>query len=355
MPLLEMGPFGYPADYILWWVLFLSLLLHTWSFFKFFPRRRWRWLGLILGNGLVFACFGGCAALGAETYLRFVSVETDAFGLSLPARRWFALHVKLNSLGCRDSEWTVEKPAEVRRIAFVGDSYTYGWGIENVADRFTERIQALFDRRRPGAVQIMNVAKPGWDTGDQIRPVKDMIEVYGADEIVLCYVFNDVEKALPRNEAFDPTRPPLPRFFNLDTSCLLDRLYWSLYVPRLPTVRGYHDWIAEGYRTPSLWKAHEKELGQVIEVCRSSQVPLRVVLLPFVRRPKGKFDAQAIHALVRSFFRDNGVEVLDLGDVLRDRPAESLVVSPRDPHPNMAAHAVFAEAIWRSFYAPPDS
>ena len=145
--MLTSGAFGYPVDYGLWWVVYLSLLVHTWCFFHFFPRKRCRKLGLGVGNGLVFFCFLGLTALAGESYFRFVCVESDPFGWSVPAQRWFALYTKLNSLGCRDVEWTVEKPPGVRRIAFVGDSFTYGWGIERVEDRFPDRIQAMFDRK----------------------------------------------------------------------------------------------------------------------------------------------------------------------------------------------------------------
>jgi hypothetical protein len=103
--MLTSGAFGYLFDYILWWIVFFSLLVHTWCFFKFFPWKTRRKVGLGIGNGLLFLCLLGGLAIAGESYLRFVCVQTDSFGVSLPARRWFALHTKLNSLGCRDREW----------------------------------------------------------------------------------------------------------------------------------------------------------------------------------------------------------------------------------------------------------
>ena len=144
--MLTSGVFGYVFDYLVWWALFISLVVQTRCFFRLFPNSRKR-LRLVLGNGLVFLCLLGAVAMAGESYFRFVAVETDSFGMSLPARRWFALHTKLNSLGCRDKEWELAKPPGVRRIAFVGDSFTYGWGIENPAERFTGLIQALLDRK----------------------------------------------------------------------------------------------------------------------------------------------------------------------------------------------------------------
>lgn len=347
------GAFGYLTDYALWWLLFTSLVVHIWCFFRFFPRERYRKTGLILGNMLVFLGLLGLLALGGETYFRFVAVETDSFGMSLPARRWFALYGRQNSLGCRDKEWAVEKPPEVRRIAFVGDSFTYGWGIERLEDRFSDRIHTMFDRREPGRVEVMNVAKPGWDTGAEIQPVSDMIDVYGADEIVLCYVPNDIEKLLPRGPEFDPIRPPEPTIVNLSSSCLFDYLYRRVILPRVPTVKGYHDWLAEGFADRGIWQRHQEQLFSIVRTCRAKNVPLHVVLLPFLQTGGDKFQPAALHATLRSFFESNGVPVFDLLPTIEGRDRRPLMVNACDAHPNEPANALFAEAIWKMFYERP--
>ncbi len=349
--MLSMGPFGYPLDYLILWALYVSLVVHTVCFFRSRHFKKRTRLGLLTGNLLVFSCLGGLAALAVESCLRFVSTTLDPFGMSIPSRRWFALHAKLNSLGCRDREWTVEKPPSVRRIAFVGDSFTYGWGIERVDDRFSERIAEQFERIRPGQVEIMNVAKPGWGTSDQIQPIRDMIHYYGADEIVLCYVFNDIEKAIPQVEGFDPTRPPEPRFFNPDGSCLIDYLYRRLVVPRRATVRGHHDWLAGGYYDVNSLRVHQEQLGAILQSCREAKVPLRVVLLPFLHVGGARFDRGLIHSIIRGFLEVNGVTVVDLLAAIENRDVRSLVVNRLDSHPNEAAHALFAEWIWNAWFA----
>jgi len=351
--MLTSGAFGYLSDYILWWILFLSLLIHTWCFFKFFPWRRHRKLGLGIGNGLVFLCLLGFVAMAGESYLRFVCVQTDSFGVSLPARRWFALHTKLNSLGCRDREWSVIKPPGVRRIAFVGDSFTYGWGVQRPEDRFPDRIQSLFDGHASGTVEVMNVAKPGWDTGAELKPIQDMIAVYRVDEVVLFYVANDIEKLLPTTEDFNPTRPPDPQFVNMDCSCLVDYLYRRAYLPRIPTVRRYHDWLAEGFADAGTWGRHQQQLGAVIQHCQEKGVTLRVALLPFLRVSGDKLHVADLQATLRRFFEANRVPVVDLYPTIAELPPDDLVVNRNDPHPNERAHELFAGAIGQAFYAAP--
>lgn len=359
--MLTSGVFGYLADYVFLWVLYLSLLVHAWCFFRCFPKKRFPKTGLVLGNALVFCCMTGMVALAAESYLRFVAVETDAFGLSLPARRWFVLHTTLNSLGYRDKEWSTDKPPGVRRIAFVGDSFTYGWGIRNPQERFTGRLQTMFNRRHqsrePGGnsqlVEVMNASKPGWDTGAQIQPMIDLIAAYDVDEIVLCYVPNDIERLLPISEDFNPILPPQPRWFNPDSSCLLDDLYRRLYVPRVATVRGYHDWLAEGFADETIWRQHQRQLGAMMRYCREHDVTLRVVLLPFLRTAGRKYQPERLHDSLRRFFQSNDVAVLDLLPVIAGADPSDLAVNARDAHPNERAHALFTQAIWQAFYAQP--
>ncbi|MGD2110857.1 MAG: SGNH/GDSL hydrolase family protein [Phycisphaerae bacterium] len=351
--MLAMGIFGYLGDYVLWWVLFLSLVLHTWCFFRFFPRQKHRKSGLVLGNLLVFACMLGAVAIIGESYYRFICVRTDSFGLSLPAQRWFALYTRVNTLGCRDREWTAGDPPNLRRIACVGDSFTYGWGIEQVTDRFPDRLQAGFDRRSPDSVEVMNVAKPGWGTDQQIRPIVDMIDRYGVDEVLLCYVPNDIERLLPRDDTFNPIVPPQPRYFNPDSSCLLYELFFRLVVPHADTVAGYHDWLAAGFADADIFNAHRHQLAEIIRACAARGVTLRVALLPFLVTGGDTFDTQRVHAQLRAFFHQQGIEVADLSSVLTGRDTADLIVNPLDPHPNEFAHQLFADAIWEAFYASP--
>ncbi len=348
--MLTSGAFGYLADYILWWLLFLSIIIHTWCFFRYFPKERFRKTALVLGNSLVLMCLLATVALFAESRLRFLTDETDSFGTSLPAKRWFRLYTKFNSFGCRDTEWTLQKPEGVTRVAFVGDSFTYGWGIEEPADRFSDRIQREFESREPGRFEVLNVAKPGWGTGDQIQPVRDMIERFQVDEIVLAYVPNDIEKLIPTSEEFDPTEPPTMTFFNPDSSCLVEYLYRRIWLPHIATVAGYHDWLANGIANEGVLREHQQQLHAIIELCREHDVTLRVVILPFLRTGGDKFQANRIHAMLRKFFGVHSVEVLDLFPTISQMDVGELVVNAGDSHPNEYANQLFAEAIWEAFY-----
>jgi lysophospholipase L1-like esterase len=347
------GQFGFLSDYLWWWVASASLVLHAWCFFRFFPRARYPRAFLVAANGLMVACLLAFAGLAAESYLRFLSTSTDSFGATLTCKRWKAAYAPTNSLGHRDREWSEEKPPGVRRIAFVGDSFVYGWGINDPKNRFPDRIQKKFDDRRPGTVEIMNVAWADWDTRDQARAVESMTRTYAIDEIVLCHLPNDIEKILPHPPDHDPTRPPQSVFLRTDASFLLDYLFHRVYATRVSRGGNYFDWIAGGYADEQYWRQHQENLARIVLWCREEGILLRAALLPFLKTAGSRYDAAWIHVRLRTFFESNNVPVVDLLPAVAGRNPTSLVVNAHDAHPNELANGLFADAIWTAFFANP--
>ncbi len=345
------GAYGYLLDYLLWWVVLASVVAHTWCFFRLVPPRRRGRGALIVGNLLVLCCMLVCTGLVGETYLRFLSTETDAFGITLTSKRWFRIYPRLNSLFFRDDEWARTKPAGTRRIAFVGDSFTYGWGISAQEDRFTDLLQERFAERSPGQVTVMNAAWVGWGTAKEIRASELLIRDYDVDEVVLCYLPNDLDPLLPVSDTFSPTKPPESDLVNTSASFLFDSVYHRVIARRSKSVKGYNDWLRQGFNDPQLWKKHTDQFQTLIDLCRKHDVTLRIVLLPFIRMGGKHFDAQAVQDKLRGFFEEKGVAVVDLLPTLSGYDVSKLVVNSHDPHPNELANKLFAAAIWRAFYA----
>lgn len=342
------GAYGYLTDYLWWYLVVASLIAHTWCFFKLVGPHRLGRLRLVVGNVLVTLCLLSFAGLAAETYMRFLSVETDSYGATLTAKRWHKAYARLNSLYCRDEEWTESKPPGRYRIAFVGDSFTYGWGIKDVRDRFTDIIQHRFDQQAPGRVEVMNVAWGGWDTQSELGAIRDLLKPYDVDEIVLCYVPNDIEALLPLDGEVDPREPRKSVYLNVESSFLVNRLYYSLFSPRLPKGLSYPDWLMNGYRNPEIWAKQQQLLLDIIALCRQRNITLRVALFPLIWPTGQGYDAAALHVQLRDFFITHGVSVIDLLPTLEAGTYDRLVVNRHDPHPNELAHRLFADAIWNA-------
>ncbi|MFT4648260.1 MAG: lysophospholipase L1-like esterase [Glaciecola sp.] len=111
--------------------------------------------------------------------------------------------VNINSLGFRDPERTYAKPAGVKRVLVLGDSVTWGWGVDN-----GERFSDLLEARLGEEVQVLNMGVPGYGTGQQFWNLEKFGWRYEPDAVVLCLVLNDVLEA----EMIEHYGMPKPRF-----------------------------------------------------------------------------------------------------------------------------------------------
>jgi len=95
--------------------------------------------------------------------------------------------VRINSLGWRDPERTLAKPPGVRRVVLLGDSVTWGWGVDN-----GERYSDILERWLGEKVELINLAVPGYGTDQQYWTLSERGIAYEPDAVVLCMIFNDL-------------------------------------------------------------------------------------------------------------------------------------------------------------------
>lgn len=345
------GYYGYLSDYLWWWIALASLGVHTYCAIRLWPRNRRPRLRLVVGNLLVTMTLLTAVGTGIETWLRFCSFATDSMNATLTSKRWFPAYSNENSLYFRDEEWTKSKPAGEYRIAFLGDSYTYGWGVNDPADRFTEVLQRQFDAARLSQINVMNMAWRGWSTGDQLKALQNLAEEYQINETVLCYLLNDFERVIPVPDDFDPFNPPKPTYLNVESSYLVNYIYYRVFAFRTGVAHEYLEWLESGVDDQQVWQTHESQLTEIVSFCRDRGMAIRVVLMPFPESPKAKRLATKVHTKLSEFFGRMDVPLLDLMPVVQGYEPEDLMVNAQDRHPNERAHALFAQAIWDAFYA----
>lgn len=76
----------------------------------------------------------------------------------------FQVVVHTNALGLRGGPAAVEKAADAHRILVIGDSFAFGFGVED-DEALPPRLAAQLSRARPGA-EAINAGVPGWSADD---------------------------------------------------------------------------------------------------------------------------------------------------------------------------------------------
>lgn len=100
----------------------------------------------------------------------------------------FVMTVNTNALGFRDEEPAPYQEG-IKTILFLGDSFTFGHGV-NVPDRFDTRLKELC-RDQGRSFRFLNVGVSAWGTLQETRYVRDHLDLLRPDIVVLTFCEND--------------------------------------------------------------------------------------------------------------------------------------------------------------------
>ena len=305
------------------------------------PATAARWTSLLIGNGLILAFLLSLLLLGFETYYRFGCDRTDAMGNTLVSLAWTRRHVQLNSSGFRDNlDYAMPLVPGKPRITVVGDSFTYGYGLRNVDDRFANRIRHLHPEW-----EIHVVAKPGLDTSTEVDAlhVLTVSNGYRLDWVVLVYQINDIGEVMPgwvegyKKMMADPFR----QSWLCENSYFVNLFYHRWQLSQNAYMRKYFDEVEAAYRGP-LWETEKLGLLALNNLTKLRGGRLLVVTFPYM---DAMLRFQPVHEQLDRYWRERGVPHLDLLPVFTNQSPAKLVVNAHDAHPNEFAHELAAKAI----------
>ena len=299
------------------------------------------------------------------------------------------VRLRTNALGMPWREVDLAKPPNARRVAFVGDSFTFGLWADSWERSFVGVFDSILSRR---GFEVMNFGTPGYGLDDMALQIREDVLPSHPDYLVL--VFNDgndfgdtwlgtgkyrvwkgrlvntslmkekvpaeyrkkrpsekraigpgerirsmfrrhlaLVRILSRREAPRPSRE-----FRVNPK-FLSHTFWS-QVPYPP--------IAEEARDLSL-----REMGEIEDLCRRNSVTLLIVAMPsaqqvYATKEQGPgYDIYLPQRVVEEFARQRGIAYLDLLPVARRRLAETgePLFARRDAHLNNEGHALIGRAV----------
>ena len=324
-------------------------LLSGYALFLFFSRFRQhkrtnhRLLRLVAGNALLLVFLCSLLALGGEIRFRFFYDTTDSFGLMKTTRSWFDRHFQFNNASFRDSvSYPISIPSGQRRVSFLGDSFTAGHGVPDVEDRFVNRI-----RQANPDWDVQMLARCGWDTGHELAYLEETLQYqYELDVVVLVYCLNDIADIVPEwtatlSRIYSSSDPG----FVIEHSYLFNTLYFRWKASQDPDVSNYYQFVTSNYQG-RVWDEQCQRLTRLRDEVDARNGRLIVVTFPFVHALDGDYPYMTAHERLSEFWESLSVPHLDLLKVFTEHDdARSLVVNPRDAHPNEHAHALVAPAI----------
>jgi len=314
-------------------------------------------LGIIGGSGIYHV-----AGLRNEQWRRVASPfgeTSDEFlfgelGFRGNAGDYFAQahqpQITKNSLGYRERELGPKDPTRYR-IVVVGDSFTFGQGIE-VPQRFSNLIEDSLGRHD----EVLNFGVPGHDMPQHLEVLDQVLPLH-PDFVLLQLFINDFETAQMER--------PRPRPLISEgaargwgrSSILYDLAAgpWVQIQEATGLAESYVHYLDRNLRDPNAPNAQIAfgMLRQFLDKAKAAGVGAGVVLFPMTDAmgPNGSnYPVGFVHDRVRQIAADARVPYLDLLPVFSTyEDPKSLWVSPFDAHPNAAANKRAAQEILSRF------
>jgi lysophospholipase L1-like esterase len=267
-------------------------------------------------------------------------------------QRWhpWAVESRYNALRFRDAPLG-PKPAGVRRVMVLGDSFTEGQGVKQ--DEMAVRVLGrLLEARAPGRVEVRAAARRGTDL-PELFGIFEEIEPYEPDVVVYALVLNDAVQPpafrarqeyvddwiLDRAYVPEPQGPP-PQPWSLAFDFFRGRVAaWRL---GRETTRWYVDMWSDA--NPG-WRRTQEYVLEMDRRLRQRGARLLVASWPLLVGLEGRYPFESAHSSIRRFCLANGIAHRDLLAALRGRRSAELWVHPVDRHPNELAQRLAAEAL----------
>jgi hypothetical protein len=262
----------------------------------------------------------------------------------------------INSLGLRGAEVTRERTPGRFRIACLGDSYTFGFGVNDDETWPAALERALGETGAEQRYEVLNFGVPAYDTEQEVRQLGEKVLAFQPDLVLIGWYLNDPAVRGGARGAPIAAPPPLVRWLAPDAEGLAatlrgwsqafdflsDRIYRRAHQAYLPvTFAQLYDDVHPG------WRRAKQALLRARKLTRSAGIRFAVVLYPELSRAGDRLVSHEPYELVKAFCRKRGIATCDLGPVFEPLDLLALRVHARDRHPNGRAHELAGREVAR--------
>jgi len=254
------------------------------------------------------------------------------------------------------NEIVVPKRPQAIRLAFLGDSFTFGEGVRDEDTYAQVTATTLQETSNDLIIESANYGVGGYNTIQSLHVMERWALRSEPDAVILGFVLNDAE---PPIFARDPTTgQPARRRLAVEQGqagsqppdsllywSSLARLAWKLREERNQT-QSTVDHYRSLYRdTNPDWVTNHAALLRIVSHCEERSIPCYVMLFPVLYELNNNYPLKDIHALIRKTIEGTQATFIDLLPHLSGRKAADLWVHPTDHHPNEQVHAIIGKLL----------
>lgn len=253
---------------------------------------------------------------------------------------WLQKYVHLNSHGYRDREYTYDKPEKTYRIYTIGDSYTFGWFIDNPYDTYPRILEKGLQKKYIKNIEVINASQWGFNLNEIVSRYEWEGKKYHPD-LVLMGLTNfkvDVNNSLyrGRSDIFVPDFIRNSRIYHL----VLGR-----FLAKQADEYNEKNFLSMYDDNSEQLKELKEKIRELNSEVRSSGAQLAILLFPHIKPsdPDKAYSYYPFHEKIAQLAQQENIIVIDpLQSSLLVRNQRELILSPTDEHPTEKMHKVVA-------------
>lgn len=288
---------------------------------------------------LIFTAFEG--------YFRYVYDQSDGLGYLKTNAKWLQRHVTFNNDFVRDRNFTQNKEEGTIRIGAFGDSLTFGAGIKDPSNRYSNILEKML-KSSGQKVEVYNFGRSGMDTEGEIE-YYNKVKPFNFDIVVWQYYPNDIQ---PANASTgtpiinNVTAPPIVKALS-NISHFFDFLYWRFSSKYQTTFTQLKNADLAQYQNPEVLEQHISQIKNFVSSLKQENKKFIVIIFPFAHLVGSNYSARDVHLKMGQVFKDAGADaVIDLLPDLENKKPKEITASRFDSHPNETVHKLAAEKLF---------
>lgn len=259
-----------------------------------------------------------------------------------------------NLFNLRDQDYSAVKPSNCKRVLILGDSFTYGAGVDDDSAIFPEilekQLNAEFLRQRR-KIEILNGGLGGSLTHDWVNLLLKVKDSFKPDVILIVFFLRDGTKTTSMGSFFGPTREEIKsrdkRSFLYQHVYLfrlirehLDRLYLS----KKYSIALHEAYFGNVGQTEE-WKNAKGGILKIKNIAKEIHAKVGLIIFPILVELNLNYPFKDICECIQKFGAECSIPTHSLLSAFMGKSGPDLWVSSYDQHPNEQAHLIAANSI----------
>jgi hypothetical protein len=172
----------------------------------------------------------------------------------------------------------------------------------------------------------------------------------------LSYYLNDIDYLMTGDRSpdanFDFPKDPTLSSFILNFFAPNFVYYNLMQFTSTTRTNNFQMSLVDAHQDSELWQQQTAEFDKFITWNQEHNTRLILLLWPQIRAVEASIPATE---KVKAYFEAQGVEVVDMTDILKDQNPSAMIINRYDAHPSIAASKLAADAVDEAIMNPPGS